>query len=149
MSNKLVTVIILVLSILGSTKMQAQEKNLESYLLDYNYESRIDMKINSEQLKDLIINDKAILIDIRFKEEYASWNMPFAKNIPLNELPNRLDEIDKSKIIVTACPHKDRAIIAMVYLQTKGYKVKYLTDGLLGLADALRGGNAYNFHYKL
>ena len=149
MSNKLVTVIILVLSILGSTKMKAQEKKLESYLLDYNYESRIDMKINSEQLKDLIINDKAILIDIRFKEEYASWNMPFAKNIPLNELPNRLDEIDKSKIIVTACPHKDRAIIAMVYLQTKGYKVKYLTDGLLGLADALRGGNAYNFHYKL
>ena len=149
MTNKLVTLLIFVSSILGSTEMKAQEKSLEKYLLDYNYESRVDMKINSEELKELLNKGEAVLIDIRFIEEYESWNMPFAKNIPLNELPNRLDEIDKSKIIVTACPHKDRAIIAMVYLQTKGYKVKYLTDGLLGLADALRGGNAYNFHHKL
>jgi rhodanese-related sulfurtransferase len=149
MINKFVKLIILVLSILGSTKMQAQEKSLESYLLNYNYESRIDMKINSKELKELLNKGEAVLIDIRFEEEYESWNMPFAKNIPLPELPKRLNEIDKSKIIVTACPHKDRAIIAMVYLQTKGYRVKYLTDGLIGLAESLRGGNAYNFHYKL
>jgi len=33
----------------------------------------------------------------------------------------------------------------MIYLKTKGYKVKYLTDGLLGLAGNLRGDNAYDF----
>lgn len=137
------------MSITNNTEMQAQENALESYLLNYNYESRIDMKINSEQLKELLNSNKAVLIDIRFEEEYKTWNMSFAKNIPLAELPKRLSEIDKSKIIVTACPHKDRAIIAMIYLQTKGYNVKYLTDGLLGLAESLRGGNAYNFHYKL
>ena len=71
--------------------------------------------------------------------------MPFAISIPLPDLPNNLNKLDKNKIIVTACPHKDRAIIAMTYLKTKGYRVKYLTDGLTGLAEYLRGNNAYNF----
>ena len=71
--------------------------------------------------------------------------MPFAISIPLPDLPKNLDKLDKEKIIVTACPHKDRAIIAMTYLKTKGYKVKYLTDGLLGLANNLRGDNARDF----
>ena len=71
--------------------------------------------------------------------------MDVAKNIPLNELPNRLNELDKNKTIVTACPHKDRAIIAMTFLKTKGYDVMYLKDGLIGLAEYLRGDNAKDF----
>jgi rhodanese-related sulfurtransferase len=65
--------------------------------------------------------------------------------IPLNELPGRLDELPKDKIIVTACPHKDRAIIAMTYLRSKGIKARYLTDGLIGLAENLRGDSAMYF----
>jgi hypothetical protein len=33
----------------------------------------------------------------------------------------------------------------MMYLKSKGYKVKYLSEGLLKLADYLRGDNAKNF----
>jgi len=54
-------------------------------------------------------------------------------------------DLDKNKVIVTACPHKDRATIAMVYLKTKGYNAKYLEDGLVGLAEALRGDAAREF----
>ncbi|MBT8348095.1 MAG: rhodanese-like domain-containing protein, partial [Sulfurovum sp.] len=56
-----------------------------------------------------------------------------------------LSEIDKIKTVVVACPHKDRAILAMVYLRSKGIKSKYLTDGLIGLAENLRGDNAKTF----
>lgn len=139
----------LVITITFSSLVNAQEINLEDYLLKYDYESRIEMKIQSKTLIELLKNDEAQLIDIRFEEEYKSWNMPIALSIPLPDLPNNLDKLDKSKIIVTACPHKDRAIIAMVYLKTKGYKVKYLTDGLLGLAGNLRGDNAYYFIKEL
>ncbi len=128
-----------------SSCVSAQEISLEDYLLTYDYDSRKDMKIQSEELIHLLKEDKVQLIDIRFKEEFKSWNMPFAISISLPDLPKNLDKLDKSKIIVTACPHKDRAIIAMTYLKTKGYKVKYLTDGLIGLAEYLRGNNAYNF----
>jgi len=49
------------------------------------------------------------------------------------------------KIIVTACPHCDRAIIARTYLTLQGYQSKYLTDGLLELAEYLRGDKAKDF----
>jgi len=135
----------LIVTFTFSSLLSAQKISVEDYLLKYDYESRIEMKIQSKTLIELLKKNEAQLIDIRFEEEYKSWNMPIAISIPLSDLPNNLNKLDKSKIIVTACPHKDRAIIAMVYLKTKGYKVKYLTDGLLGLAENLRGDNAYYF----
>lgn len=142
---KKLRLLFLIVTVTSSSLVKAQKVDLEDYLLKYDYESRIEMKIQSETLIELLKDNDAQLIDIRFEEEYKSWNMPVAINIPLPDLPNNLDKLDKSKIIVTACPHRDRAIIAMVYLKTKGYKVKYLTDGLLGLAGNLRGDNAYYF----
>jgi rhodanese-related sulfurtransferase len=71
--------------------------------------------------------------------------MDYAIKMPLSTLPQRYEELPKDKLIVTSCPHKDRAILAMMYLRSKGYKVAYLKDGLLGLADHLRGDNAKNF----
>ena len=136
---------ILTFAILISMPMTSPAMELEEYMTSFTYDARKEMKINSKELVKLVTEGKAQLIDIRFKEEFVAWSMGFAKNIPLNELPARLNELDKSKIIVTACPHKDRAAIARLYLATKGYKTKYLTDGLLGVAELLRGDRAKNF----
>jgi len=139
-------ILVLLVAILNFVSCaSAQDVVLEEYLLTYDYQARKDMRVDSEELVQLIKTKKAILLDIRFKEEYQSWNMPFAVSIPLPDLPNNLSKLDKNKLIITACPHNDRAIIAMLYLKTKGYKVKYLSDGLLTLADYLRGNNALNF----
>jgi len=119
--------------------------NFDTYLKTYTYEKRKDMKINSVELSVMLEEGTAQLIDIRFKEEYDAWNMPFSLNIPIHELPQRLSELDKTKLIVTACPHKDRAIIARTFLKLKGYDTRYLTDGLIGLAEFLRGDNAKEF----
>ena len=116
---------------------------LDDYLSRFDYEERKSMKIQIPELIDLVIKDEVQFIDVRFKEEYEAWNIFFAKNIPLNELPNRLDEIDRSKLVVTACPHYDRAIMGRMFLLENGFNVRYLTDGLLGLADYLRGDTAY------
>ncbi len=126
---------------LGSP-LQAQDAplfTLEQYLLDFDYAERRDMKIGSKELVKLLQEKKAVLVDIRFKEEHAVWRMGFGLHIPLNELPKRLKELDRTKLVVTACPHKDRSALAMAYLKTQGFDVKYLEDGLLGLADLLRG----------
>ena len=118
---------------------------LEQYLLDFDYAERRDMKIGSKDLVKLLQEKKAVLVDIRFKEEHAVWRMGFGLHIPLNELPKRLKELDRTKLIVTACPHKDRSALAMAYLKTQGFDVKYLEDGLLGLAELLRGDQARTF----
>ncbi len=131
--------------LLSHTPALASDKILEDYIKSYGYNDRLEMKASSKKLLDLLEDGKAVLVDIRFKEEQQAWGPNFALQIPLNELPNRLDELPKNKIIVTACPHKDRAIIAMTYLRSKGIPAKYLTDGLIGLAENLRGDDALYF----
>lgn len=124
---------------------ETQAVNYDSYLSAFTYEERKAMKINSVELTVMLEEGTAQLVDIRFKEEYEAWHMPASINIPINELPKRLNELDRSKLIVTACPHKDRAIMARTFLKLKGYNTRYLVDGLIGLAEFLRGDNAREF----
>lgn len=135
----------MLLALLSSIQVQAADQSLSDYLPGYDYAARKAMKTDSEALVKMLAEGKPQLIDIRFKEEYEAWHMGVARSIPLPELPQRLNEIDKSKVIVTACPHKDRAIIAMTCLKTQGYEAKYLQDGLTGLAEYLRGDKARDF----
>ena len=128
-----------------TTTSLAGDSTLENYISSFDYDSRLEMKVSSKKLIDLLEDDEAILIDIRFKEEQQAWGPSFAMKIPLNELPARMAELPKDKIIVTACPHKDRAIIAMTYLRSKGIPARYLTDGLIGLMENLRGDDAKYF----
>lgn len=133
----------------SATDHQATGHSLETYISNFDYEARKDMKMDSKELIKLLMEEKAQLIDIRFEEEYAAWKVGPSINIPLNKLPERLAEIDKNKLVITACPHKDRAIIAMVYLRSKGIQARYLTDGLIGMAENLRGDNAEAFIFEL
>ena len=107
------------------------------------------MKIKLDEMLKLYEEGKAEIIDIRFKDEYEAWHLGFGKNIPLNELPNRIDELDKNKTIVTVCPHYDRAEIARLFLKLKGFNARYLTDGLLGAVDYLRGDKARDYMAKV
>jgi len=133
----------LLLILMLGVVMNAQ--SFESYLKSFDYEARKEMKIGSVEMTAMVEEGEAVLIDIRFPEEYEAWHMGFSKNIPLNELPSRLNELPKDKLIITACPHNDRANIARMFLVTKGYNAKYLNDGLLKTADFLRGDNAKEF----
>ena len=119
--------------------------SFDSFLTNFDYDTRVDMKIDSKKLITLLAEKKGVLVDVRFPEETKAWRMGFGLLIPLNELPIRFSELPKDKIIVVACPHKDRSAIAMAFLRTKGFKAKYLTDGLIGLAENLRGDNAMEF----
>jgi rhodanese-related sulfurtransferase len=131
------------LVVLFSISLYANE--FETYLKSFDLEERTNMKVKMVEMLNLVEENKAQVIDIRFKEEYEVWSLNFTKNIPLNELPNRLDELDKNKLIITVCPHNDRANMARMYLKLKGYKARYLSDGLLKAVNYLRGDNAKEF----
>ena len=122
-----------------------QTKDFGDYLRGFDYDERKAMKIQLPQLLKLYAEGKAQLIDIRFNEELAAWQVGIGQHIPLNELPDRLDELDRGKTIVTMCPHYDRAEIARLYLTLQGYHSRYLTDGMLGIANHLRGDIARDY----
>ena len=124
-------------------------QEFDKYLKGFDYQERQDMKIQMPELFELYAKGEAQVIDIRFNEEYEAWHVGFGDHIPLNELPERLDEIDKNKTIVTMCPHYDRAEIARLFLKLKGYNARYLNDGMLKVVDYLRGDKARDYMKKL
>ncbi|WP_373036825.1 rhodanese-like domain-containing protein [Sulfurimonas sp.] len=126
-----------------TTLVSAQ--NFDTYLKSFDYESKTAMKIKTVEMLNMLEEGTVQVIDIRFHEEFELWNLKFTKNIPLNELPDRLNELDKSKLIVTVCPHNDRSNIARMFLTLKGYKARYLSDGLLTTVNYLKGDNAKEF----
>jgi rhodanese-related sulfurtransferase len=132
----------------SETKM-LNAKDFSSYLRSFDYQERKDMKIKPEELKKLYLEGKVQIVDIRFPEEQALWGINFATSMPLNEIPDRLSDLDKDKIIVTVCPHYDRASIARHYLTLQGYNAKYLVGGLLKLAEELRGDDAREFFNEM
>jgi len=139
-------VVIGILLMMGLLHGDALKKvSFEEYLLHFDYKERENMKIKTPDMLVLVEEGKAILVDVRFREEFEVWHMNFAKNIPLNELPKRLNELPKDKLIITACPHNDRSNLARLFLVQNGYNAKYLNDGLLKVADFLRGDNAKEF----
>ncbi|WP_263833444.1 rhodanese-like domain-containing protein [Sulfurospirillum oryzae] len=139
-------VIFMVLALVGLVNAAELKKvGIEEYLSSFDYKERENMKIKTPDMLALVEEGKAILVDVRFREEFEVWHINFAKNIPLNELPKRLGELPKDKLIITACPHYDRSSMARLFLTLNGYNAKYLNDGLLKTAEFLRGDNAKEF----
>ena len=139
-------VIAILFTLLSITPVYSEEIiSFEDYLKSFDYQERRNMKIGIQEMLHLYKQGQAQIIDIRFREEHQIYSFGFIKNIPINELPDRLKELDRSKIIVAVCPHYDRAELARTFLTLKGYRSKYLVEGLLGLADYLRGDTARDF----
>lgn len=125
------------------------ERDFDTYLRHFDYNERLAMKIGLDEMLDLYAKGEIQLIDIRFPEEHAAWSVNMGQHIPLNELPDRLDELDRTKTIVTMCPHYDRAEIARLYLTMRDYKSRYFTAGILKLVDYLRGDKARDYFASL
>jgi len=124
---------------------ELNEQTFDAYLRRFDYSERLAMKIQLPEMLKLYLDGEAQVVDIRFPEEYEAWHVGIGQHIPLNELPDRLDELDPEKLIVTMCPHYDRAEIARLYLTLKGFRSRYLTDGMLGIANHLRGDVARDY----
>jgi len=100
------------------------------------------MQINIGEFLELYKAGTCELLDIRMPCETAVWQLSFGLKIPANALPERLKEVPKDRLIVVACPYNTRSNIARQWLALQGYETRYLTEGLLGLMDHLKGGMA-------
>jgi adenylyltransferase/sulfurtransferase len=91
-----------------------------------------------EELKQkLDAGDDLFVLDVREPNEYQICNLG-GHLIPLNDLPRRMGELDKSKEIVVHCRSGVRSAKAVDYLQTQGFtNVHNLTGGILAWADRI------------
>ena len=79
-----------------------------------------------------------IIIDVRSEDEFYSGHIENSLNIPLGELPSKLDYLkDKDQAIITCCASGIRSADARKLLSSKGY------------TNVVNGGGWSNLEKKL
>jgi adenylyltransferase/sulfurtransferase len=79
--------------------------------------------------------DNFALIDVREPHEYQICSIPTAKLIPLGQLPQRLDELDRDIEIVAHCKSGMRSAKAVDLLKKAGFRARNMKGGILAWSD--------------
>jgi rhodanese-related sulfurtransferase len=91
-------------------------------------------KVSLLQATQMINQGKTIVLDVREPGEFAAGHLRDAKNIPLQELPKRIGELEKakSKNVIIVCQSGLRSNKAASQLNQAGFGAVYSLNG--GLA---------------
>ncbi len=101
--------------------------NMAGYIAQNIIEDRAEVYMASELTSRNI--ETSILVDVRSPKEHQAGHIPGSVLIPVDELRERLDELDKDKEIWVYCQVGLRGYTALRILAQNGYKVKNLTGG--------------------
>jgi rhodanese-related sulfurtransferase len=85
----------------------------------------------------LDVRDEAEVRALRFDLEM--FGIP-TKNIPIHQLPDRVNELPKDRLIVCFCSSGTRSAWAYIYLFSQGFRTKWLEATNAELAAALKPG---------
>jgi rhodanese-related sulfurtransferase len=118
-------------------------KNIGEIIKDFDldYFGNAKHKITFEKMMELKKDDKVFILDLRTKEETEFVKFGFACNIPVNEVPDRMDEIPRDRSLVLFCSSATRAAMLSLYLQQEGYNdIKILTESIGDMANHFNPG---------
>lgn len=89
-------------------------------------------------IKELLKNSSTILVDVRSPWEYEMDHIPGAKNIPLEELVDKAEEVKNFKSpVILYCRSGNRSGMAVNILKQ------------MGLVDIFNGGGLYDLKNNL
>ncbi|NIK79223.1 rhodanese-related sulfurtransferase/TusA-related sulfurtransferase [Paenibacillus castaneae] len=100
---------------------------LKHYLRKSSGEEQIEKKhkhviSNNELIAQLETNKNTIVLDVRESAEYAFHHIPNAKSLPLEELEDRLSEMNQDDEIYVICRTGSRSDLAAQKLTSAGFK---------------------------
>ena len=85
------------------------------------------------------IKEDGIILDVREAAEYAFGHIPGAKSIPMGELSERMNELDKAQTIYVICRTGTRSDLAAQQLSEAGFtKVYNVLPGMTGYEGELQ-----------
>lgn len=74
-------------------------------------------------------NSDIMILDVRTPGEHAEIRIPDTLHIPLDELPNRYEELPQNKEIYIYCASGNRSQSACDFLEKNGFVRTYNLDG--------------------
>ena len=78
-----------------------------------------------------LVKQGAMIIDVRSPAEYKGGHIKGSVNIPLDELPKKIADLqEKQQPVITVCRSGNRSNIGMNFLHQQGLKEVYNGGGL-------------------
>jgi len=91
-------------------------------------------EVGREEARKLI-DEGAQLIDVRADHEWEVGRIAGATHVPLPELPQRTEELDKDRTVVVYCRGGNRSSMATAALTEAGYDAVKLSEGIVGWSE--------------
>ena len=104
------------------------------------YYQMSNIEKNVQELKDMLDNNEDfLLLDVRTENEVlVSKISDKSIHIPMNDIPNRLGDLDSNKEIIVYCKSGKRSAKVCEYLELNNYtNVKNLSGGILAWAEQI------------
>lgn len=102
--------------------------NMAGFMID-NIANGIMKQWHLADMEKLIVDDSVTLLDTRTNKEFDLGHVEGFINIPLDELRERLEEIDKEKPVYVMCQSGLRSYIATRILEGRGYEAYNFSGG--------------------
>lgn len=128
---KIIIVLVLILMVVFLLKNKYSSKLSMNEIQKTVYTMANDTKgdyqdISKNQVKTMVENGEAIVLDVRnINEIQKTGIIRGAINIPIEELPNRLNELNKEQTYITFCAVGGRSKKAASILSGAGFKKIY------------------------
>ncbi|MGZ4979831.1 MAG: rhodanese-like domain-containing protein [Methylobacter sp.] len=87
--------------------------------------------ISPKEAATMRVKDKAVIVDVREKNDWNEYQIHGAIHIPLSQLNKRLPELEpyKNRPIITQCQAGLRSAQAQLILKSEGFSKVYLMNG--------------------
>ncbi len=82
------------------------------------------------------------VVDVREGWEVTRYSLAFAQNIPMNTIPDRLDEIPHEGMVVILCHLGHRSAVVVEWLEEQGYTNVYDMSGGTEAWQRIEAGTA-------
>ena len=100
-------------------------------------------------MNELLLQDNAVLLDVRSIEEVQTLALPFLHdirllNIPTSDIPDRIGEIPKDQPVAVFCSAGTRSAIVFAYLRIMGLDhVRILVGGYPDVTEQAKPGKLW------
>lgn len=88
--------------------------------------------VDPRDVRDMLTRGEAVLVDVREPDAFAKGHPAGARNIPIGELEDRLDELPAGRQVITSCGGGTRGPKAAAQLRDLGVDARVVRGGLRG-----------------
>lgn len=86
--------------------------------------------IHPREIKEILREKRAVVIDVREREEYLEYHYPQARNFPYDEIDTWMCQLPRNRVFILYCDYGSTSLMAARKLGKEGYEVYTVIGGI-------------------